>query len=103
MSRVSRRNFMSQVAGGVGALTLAPGALGQLARPEYRGPNVIIIRFGGGVRRLETIDPGHTHSPFLLHEITRRGIIFPKMEIASIEGVETSHGQGTLNILTGTH
>ena len=28
------------------------------ARP-YNGPNIVIVRFGGGARRRETIDPDH--------------------------------------------
>jgi len=70
---------------------------------EYRGPNVIVVRFGGGVRRLETIDARHTYSPYFLHELAKRGTLFTNMEIAQLEGVETSHGQGTLYTLTGRY
>lgn len=55
------------------------------------------------MRRRETIDPQHTYAPFLCHELTRRGILYPNTEIAQLEGVETSHGQGTLYILTGKY
>jgi len=72
------------------------------ARP-YNGPNIVIVRFGGGARRRETIDPDHTYSPFLCREFSARGTLFPLMEIAEEEGVETGHGQGTLNILTGKY
>ncbi len=72
-------------------------------RPRYDGPNIVIIRFGGGARRRETIDPDHTYSPFLCHEFSQRGTLFPLMEIAEEDGVETGHGQGTLNILTGKY
>ena len=72
------------------------------ARP-YSGPKVIIIRYGGGVRRRETIDPVHTHAPYLRHVLAKRGTLYPLMEIESAEGVETSHGQGTLHILTGKY
>lgn len=72
-------------------------------RRPYRGPNVIVIRFGGGVRRRETIDARHTYSPFFCHELIPRGTLLPRMEIASLDGIETSHGQGTLYIITGKY
>lgn len=75
-------------------------------RRRYKGPNVILIRFGGGVRRRETIeDPERTYCPFIYHELYRRqgGVLFPNMEIESLAGVDTSHGQGTLYILTGKY
>jgi hypothetical protein len=77
-----------------------------LAKPPYRGPNVIIVRFGGGARRRETIDPQTTYAPFLCHEFIKRGALFPKMLIDSFTpmvGVDTSHGQGTLYIITGKY
>src|ERR1043166_8920416 len=41
-------------------------------REEYRGPNVILVRFGGGVRRRETVeDAAHTYCPFIYHELGR--------------------------------
>ena len=106
-----RRLFLKSLAAGVGALATggplsaqAPRALiGPKATLPYRGPNVIIVRFGGGVRRRETIDPEHTYAPFLCHEMTQRGTLFNTMEITSLKGVETSHGQGTLHILTGKY
>jgi hypothetical protein len=109
-----RRTFIKRVLAGAGAITAGPGLLGgeslpdlaDLTRPPYRGPNVIIVRFGGGARRRETIDPDHTYAPFLCHEMTKRGTLFPKMEIDSFtptKGVDTSHGQGTLYILTGKY
>lgn len=75
-------------------------------RREYRGPNVILIRFGGGVRRRETIDdPSRTYCPFLYHELYQRqgGVLFPKLEIERMDGIVTSHAQGTLYILTGKY
>lgn len=71
-------------------------------KPDYRGPNLIIIRFGGGVRRRETIDPAHTFSPWFRHEFIPRGTFFPRMEIGPA-AQNTGHGQGTLNILTGIY
>ena len=73
------------------------------SRRDYQGPNVIIVRFGGGVRRQETIAAGAEHAPFLKHDLAQGGILFPRMEVASRPGVNTSHGEGTLNILTGKY
>lgn len=72
-------------------------------QPAYRGPNVIVVRFGGGVRRQETIASDDTFSPFLKHVLAPRGVLYPRMEIASNPGIQTSHGQGTLYILTGKY
>lgn len=76
-------------------------------RPDYPAgkPNVILIRFGGGVRRQETIlDEARTYCPFIYHELYRnQGILLSNVEIQSAPGVETSHGQGTLYILTGKY
>ncbi len=75
-------------------------------KPPYKGPNVIIVRFGGGARRRETIDPEHTYAPFLCHDLIPRGTLFPRMSIDSFTpsvGVDTSHGQGTLYIITGKY
>ncbi len=105
-----RRRFLRGMLAGAGAVALGegfgPSALADAAvdpKPPYRGPNVIIVRFGGGARRLETINSEHTYSPFLCHEFAKRGTLFNNMEIASLEGVETSHGQGTLYIMTGKY
>lgn len=83
----------------VGAVT--PATL--LAKSAYNGPNVIIVRFGGGVRRRETIEPDTTYSPYLAHVLANRGTLFKNMVISSQEGVVTSHAQGTLYILTGRY
>src|SRR5471032_3096338 len=47
-------------------------------RLPYNGPNVILVRFGGGVRRRETIeDPTHTYCPFIYHELFKKqGVLF---------------------------
>ena len=94
--------------GGALALSRQGQILGQEApdlsvRSDYTGPNVVIVRFGGGVRRRETIDPEYTYSPFFCHELIKRGTLFPRMEIDSFDGIETSHGQGTLYLLTGKY
>jgi hypothetical protein len=101
-----RRAFLKSAAIGAGAIAVTPHlslAAENHKRDAYRGRNIVIVRFGGGVRRRETIDPQHTYSPFLCHELTKRGVLFKNMEIDSLEGVETSHGQGTLYILTGRY
>ncbi len=104
-----RRTFLKGLAVGVGALASGGGSphaeppATESKKPPYRGPNVIIVRFGGGVRRRETIDPEHTYAPFLCRELTKRGTLFKNMEIASLEGIETSHGQGTLYIISGKY
>ncbi|MEM9480630.1 MAG: hypothetical protein AAGA58_13325 [Verrucomicrobiota bacterium] len=98
-----RRRFLS----GAAALTASPllpahAAIDpSTASARYEGPRVIIVRFGGGVRRRETIDPAHTYSPFTCKEFAKRGTLFTDMRIDEAEGVQTSHGEGTLNILTG--
>lgn len=89
---------------GVGAYYGLPRtAWGQAPRAPYRGPKAIIIRFGGGARRQETIDPAGTYSPFLCRDFAARGTLFDNMEIEELEGLDASHGQGTLNILTGAY
>src|SRR5436190_969959 len=106
-----RRTFIRGVIAG-GGLLAAGGTLsatesmpGQTAvvKPAFRGPNVVLIRFGGGARRKETIDPQSTYSPFLCRQFVQRGTLYNAMEIAQIEGLNTSHGEGTLNIVTGKY
>jgi len=106
-----RRTFLKGVLAG-SSLLAAGGTLSAAEslvtdstamKPDFRGPNVILVRFGGGARRRETVDPQSTCSPFLCREFTRRGTLFKNMEIAQIEGVNTSHGEGTLNIVTGKY
>ena len=103
--RLSRRKLLSY--GAIGAASLLsqpPSWAANLAQlPPYKGPNVILIRFGGGVRRRETIDPEHTYAPFLRHVLAQQGTLFPQMELDQIEGVTTSHGEGTLYLLTGKY
>ncbi|HYR42342.1 MAG TPA: hypothetical protein VER98_04935 [Terriglobia bacterium] len=111
--RLPRRTFLKDVLVGAGALATAEGLIAETlpdladrAKPAYRGPNVIIVRFGGGARRRETIDAETTYAPFLCHELAKRGTLYNKMEIDSFTptvGVDTSHGQGTLYIITGKY
>lgn len=101
-NRTSRRRFLQSVTtASAGALVLPRAEAASL--PDYRGPNVVIVRFGGGVRRRETIDPEHTYAPYLCKELTKRGTLYPNMMLDSLESVETGHGQGTLYILTGKY
>lgn len=100
---VNRRDF----AKGIGATaafcsaTVRPDLA--RAKPNYHGPNVIIIRFGGGVRRRETIAPKTTFAPFFTHSLIKRGVLIPDLMIEKLEGQNTSHAEGTLNILTGRY
>jgi len=109
-NELARREFLRRSALGAGALgaatLMAPQAqvtAAEAALPEYRGPNVILVRFGGGVRRTETIEAPNTYAPYFLKELAPRGTLYTNMAIDQIEGVETSHGQGTLYILTGKY
>ena len=58
---------------------------------------------GGGVRRRETIEPEHTYAPFFRHVLAPEGTLFTQMELARSEAVTTSHGEGTLYLLTGKY
>src|SRR5271166_3541123 len=78
-----RRRFLSRSAAGVGALAAGLSAELRPDRPDedpddnfpeperpYAGPNVILVRFGGGVRRAETVrEPEKTWCPFIYHEL----------------------------------
>ena len=97
---IDRRQFTAGLAASAG--TLALNATPAQAR-AYRGSNVIIVRFGGGVRRAETIDPKRTYAPFLLNTLAKRGVLIPDVRIADIDGMDTSHAEGTINILTGRY
>jgi Sulfatase len=74
-----------------------------LRAAPYTGPNVILVRFGGGVRRAETIDEATTFAPYLRRVLAPRGTFIPDMRIAQLDGVNTSHAEGTLNLLTGRY
>jgi hypothetical protein len=71
----------------------------------YTGPRVVLIRFGGGVRRRETIAaPEQTYCPFVYHELaSKQGTLFRNVMIEDGPGIVTSHGQGTLYLLTGKY
>lgn len=97
---MQRRTFNTTL-----AASLLTAALGRPARavPDYTGPNVILVRFGGGVRRAETIDEAATWAPYLRHVLAPRGTFIPDLRIERLEGVNTSHAEGTLNLLTGRY
>lgn len=97
---ITRRDFGQ----GVTAAALAFGMAGPAAaQGPYRGPNIVIVRFGGGVRRAETIEAATTYAPFLANVLAARGVLFSDMRIDALRGTDTSHAEGTLNILTGRY
>ena len=85
--------------------SLAAAAFPRVAQaaPTYTGPNVVLVRFGGGVRRAETIDEAATWAPYLRQVLAARGTFIPDLRIDRLEGVNTSHAEGTLNLLTGRY
>jgi len=97
---IDRRTFNLGLGAGL-ATANVPGIA--QAAPAYTGPNVVLIRFGGGVRRLETIDPAGTYAPFMMNELVPRGVLIPDMRIEQLDGVNTSHAEGTLTLLTGRY
>ena len=101
MDTLTRRQFSKGLLAATGLSSLPAVAGGE--RAAYGGPNVVIVRFGGGVRRRETIEPEHSYAPFLSSELLARGTLFSDMRISTMEGLNTSHGEGTLNILTGKY
>jgi hypothetical protein len=98
---MDRRSFTLGSLGLAASLTTPLPALSQT--PAYTGPNVILVRFGGGVRRAETIDEAATWAPYLRHVLAPRGTFIPDLRIDRLEGVNTSHAEGTLNLLTGRY
>src|SRR5262249_16142298 len=99
--RLPRRHFLKGVLAGTGAqVSRGGGGLGQAVaqlggadKSPYRGPNVIIVRFGGGARRREAVVPETTYAPFLCHDFLKRGTFYPQMLIDSFTpmvGVDTS-------------
>lgn len=97
---MDRRSFTLGTLGLAASLAARPS----LAQPRrYNGPNVVLVRFGGGVRRAETIDEAATWAPYLRHVLAPRGTFIPDLRIDRLEGVNTSHAEGTLNLLTGRY
>jgi hypothetical protein len=95
---MDRRTFNTALA----ALAATP-LVATPARADYKGPNVVLIRFGGGVRRAETIDTATTWAPYLRNVLAPRGVFIPDLRIEQLDGVATSHAEGTLNLLTGRY
>lgn len=96
---VTRRSFNTGL-----AATLATGAVPMAASAKtYKGPNIVLIRFGGGVRRAETIDEAATFAPYMRKVLAKRGTLIPNMNIDNLQGGNTSHAEGTLNLLTGRY
>lgn len=124
---LDRRRFLQQTAVGAGAfaaVTLpgcrlpdppaeppapgpqppAPGVADRPAGPRlaYAGTNVVFVRFGGGVRRRETVRKDvTTYCPFTRELAAKHGTLFDRVEIDS--KAVTSHGQNTLYMLTGAY
>ncbi|ABW32472.1 alkaline phosphatase family protein [Acaryochloris marina] len=103
--QLNRRQFLTYLSASTASLLVHPKQA--IAFPsenqDYSGPNVILIRFGGGVRRRETIDPDYTYAPYLRHILASRGILFSNMMLDQLRHVTTSHGEGTLYLLTGKY
>lgn len=95
-----RRAFNQGLASSIAAGSVA--RLPSVAR-AYAGPNVIIVRFGGGVRCTETIAGQSSYAPYMMNVLAKRGTLVPDLTIAQLKDVETSHAEGTLNILTGRY
>lgn len=101
-SALDRRAFLGALTAGTSALLSRPLARAENL-PAFRHRNIVLVRFGGGVRRRESIVAEHTYAPFLCRDLTSKGTLFPRMEIAQLQGLNTSHGEGTLNLLTGRY
>ncbi len=100
---ITRRNFTKSLFAATAYASLTSPEMAFAAkRPSYRGPNIVIIRYGGGVRRLETIG-AESYSPYMMKHLAPRATLYPNMVIDQIRGHETSHGQGTINIITGKY
>jgi len=88
----------------IGGLAVANGFSTAAALPRsLAGPNVVMVRFGGGVRRFETIDGQGSYAPYLSQVLVKDGTLFPQMRISPQPDVVTSHAQGTLYLLTGRY
>ena len=85
--------------------SIAAGAVGGMPSTAraYAGPNVIIVRFGGGVRRAETIVEQTSYAPYMMNVLAGQGTLIPDLAISELKDVDTSHAEGTLNILTGRY
>ncbi len=110
LKSLTRRSFV-KAAAACGLAPLGFPDVGLAGRAP--GSKLILVRFGGGVRRGETIAPGRSHAPYFLHEFAARGTLFRGVEISSsarrrgvdgrLKAIDTSHGQGTLHLLLGRY
>jgi hypothetical protein len=100
---LSRETLMRRRTFTLGLAASLAAPLPSFSKAAYQGPNVILVRFGGGVRRAETIDEAATWAPYLRHTLAPRGTFIPDLRIDKLEGVNTSHAEGTLNLLTGRY
>ncbi len=100
---IQRRDLGRLALGGLTTLAAGNVSSPTAAAARYRGPKVILVRFGGGVRRRETIDPAHTYAPYFRNVLAKRGVLIPNVMIDELKGVDTSHAEGTLNLLTGRY
>ncbi len=105
--KMTRRRSLRLCTAGMTSLLVEPSlAVKSLTKKtpfSQQQPRIIIIRFGGGVRRQETIDPKGTYAPFMRHILAKEGTLFSRMELEQLKSVITSHGEGTLYILTGKY
>ncbi|MDJ0507772.1 MAG: sulfatase-like hydrolase/transferase [Crocosphaera sp.] len=105
--KFNRRRTLKLGTAGITSLLVNPSLSSQYLVKKrefsYQQPRVIIIRFGGGVRRQETINIQGTSAPFMRHILAKEGTLFSNMELEQSKNVTTSHGQGTLYILTGKY
>lgn len=113
-SGMDRRRFLKAGLVGVGAGVIsrhpwisesrAEGESSSEKKPgDYQGPNIVLIRFGGGVRRRESTDLIHTYAPFTRKVLALEGTLYPEMYYDEGGSSEVGHGQGTLNLLTGKY
>ena len=74
---MKRREFLKSAATGIGAAALPLEFLAHANLiSSYSGPNVVIVRFGGGVRRQEVLDAEGTYAPYFLNELVPQGTLF---------------------------
>ena len=106
-NKLTRRQGLKLCAAKATSLLVNPLLAAQTIFPPTpfsdQQPRVIIVRFGGGVRRQETINVKGTYAPFLRHVLAKEGTLFSNMELEQIKSVTTSHGEGTVYILTGKY
>ncbi|MFN7971396.1 MAG: sulfatase-like hydrolase/transferase [Acidobacteriota bacterium] len=82
-----------------------PSRIAGDARPlRWNGAarNVVLVRYGGGVRREETTGAwGQSLSPFLHESLLPNGTLYDNLFIPW--GISTGHMEGTLLLTTGRH